>query len=209
MPQQPHTLCAVFLTSLIYRWHLCSSPFFPTVASLLPLLLQPTESNLLPITTHRFTVASSPLPAVAAYPCLCRWCRRPYLPPTAPPRRRAPVLQPHSRCHPCINRSCTLLFISRTHPAIFLPTLLPPSSSPTTTAAACSRYPSSTLITAPPSPPAAPSSSCRSLAQLSPAAVATPHWTPLLARPCCSHFFFRCPLLVVSISTTVVSSLRP
>ncbi|RWW03246.1 hypothetical protein GW17_00033614, partial [Ensete ventricosum] len=52
------------------------------------------------------------------------------------------------------------------------------------------------------SPLAAPSSSslchnriyrshlCRSLAQLSPAAVATPRWTLLLAGPCCSHFLF-------------------
>ncbi|RZR83509.1 hypothetical protein BHM03_00010117 [Ensete ventricosum] len=173
-------------------------PLFPAAAAspLPPLLCCYHPLLLLP---HRCTVASPPIPATTVHPCLCRWCCHPYLPPTAPPppHRCALVLQPHSRYHPYINRSCTLLFNSRTHPAIFLPTLLPPSSSPTIAAAACSRYPSSTLITAPPSPPAAPSSSsslcnhlCHSLAQLSPAAAATPRRTPLLAGPCCSHFFF-------------------
>ncbi|RRT72008.1 hypothetical protein B296_00003077 [Ensete ventricosum] len=281
--QQLHTLCAIFLTSLIYRRHLCSSPLFRTTTSLLPLSLQPTvatSSPSPPTSSHRccplprlplppsttavppllFITAgpcfspssllltcrrchpslaaachSSPLSllpccllcfaaATAAHPCLCRWCCRPYLPRTVPPHWRTPVLQPHSHCHPYINRSCTLLFSSRTNPAIFLPTLLPPSSSPTTTTAACSRYPSSTLITAPPlasssalliffplhppmSQPCPTVASSRSHPSPNPAAYRTLLLPLLLPRGTLLLIRIRCPLLVVSISTTVVSSL--
>ncbi|RWW36969.1 hypothetical protein BHE74_00057965 [Ensete ventricosum] len=95
-------------SSLLLTYRRCLPLFLAATASPLPPLLCCCRPLLLP---RRRTVAPPPLPAVAAHPCLCRCCRRPHLPPTAPPRWRAPMLQPHSHSHPCINRSRALLIV--------------------------------------------------------------------------------------------------
>ncbi|RZS11003.1 hypothetical protein BHM03_00042289, partial [Ensete ventricosum] len=98
---------AVAVLSHISRRHLCRRLVPP----------QPLPSSFPAATAARPLRGLPLLPHLPSAPLFLPFlpCHRPHLPPTAPLHWCTPVLQPHSRCHPCINRS-------RTHPVFFSPT---------------------------------------------------------------------------------------